>query len=29
MDVYNRFPLQSFELLHGGASIIKIPVINK
>ena len=29
MDVYDRFPLQSFELLDGGASVIKSSVIKK
>ena len=29
MNVYNRFPLKSFELLDGGASIIKSSVIKK
>ena len=29
MNVYDRFPLQYFELLDGGASIIKSPVIKK
>ena len=29
MDVYNRFPLKSFELSDGGASIIKTSVMKK
>ena len=29
MDVYDRFPLQSFELLDEGASVIKSSVIKK
>ena len=29
MNVYERFPLQSFELLDEGASIIKSSVIKK
>ena len=29
MDVYGRLPSQSFELLDGGASVIKISVIKK
>ena len=29
MDVYDRFPSQSFEILDGGASVIKTSVIKK
>ena len=29
MDVYDTFPSQSFELLDGGASLVKASVIKK